>query len=88
MEKPSNEAEKQQAAQNKQKLFGLLMLEAGVEFAFLIGAPLIGFIFLGRWLDTRFNHHFFVLIGILLAIPLSGFMIYARTKEYQKLLKK
>jgi hypothetical protein len=69
------------------KLFGVLMLETGFEFLFLIGVPLIGFILLGRWLDNKFNHHFFVLVGILLAIPLSGYMVYKRANEYRKFLK-
>lgn len=69
------------------KVFGLLALEAGFEFLFLIGVPLIGFILLGRWLDNKFNHHFFVVAGILLAIPLSGYMVYKRANEYKKMLK-
>ena len=41
-----------------------LMMQAGIEFALLIAIPLIGFIFLGRWLDNKFNHHFFVVLLI------------------------
>ena len=78
---------KPQDPKTTKSVFGVLMVEAGLEFAVILAGPLIGFIFLGRWLDNKFNHHFFVLIGILLAIPLSGYMIYKRTLEYKKYLK-
>ena len=64
--------EPKQPDKSNQKLFGALAMEAGIEFALLIGAPLIGFVLLGRWLDTKFNHHFFVLIGLFVALALSS----------------
>ncbi len=72
---------------NKQRRAGLLLIEAGTEFAVMIGLPLIGFIYLGRWLDTKYNHRFFVIIGIFVALALSSFMIYKKINQIKDLLK-
>jgi hypothetical protein len=71
----------------KQKMVGLLMLEAGTEFAFLIAAPLIAGLFAGKWLDKKYNQHFFIIIGILLGLTITAIAIYQRIKDYKKLLK-
>jgi hypothetical protein len=78
---------KKSGPKDKQKVVGLLMFEAGTEFAFLIAAPLIGGVLLGKWLDTKTHHNFFVIIGILLAIVISSMSIYKRIKDYKNLLK-
>ena len=70
------------------KIFGLLMLEAGTEFAFLIAVPLIGFILLGRWLDNTYHHHFFVIIGIFAALIVSATGIWKRIKALQEVMRK
>ena len=72
--------------QKKQKIVGLLMLEAGTEFAFLIAVPLIGGLFAGKWLDKKYNHHFFVIIGILLGLSITCIAISQRIKDYQRTL--
>ena len=74
--------------EEKQKMVGLLMFEAGMEFAFLIAVPLIGGIFAGKWLDQKYNHHFFVIIGILTGIAVSAIAIYKRILDYKGMLKK
>jgi hypothetical protein len=68
------------------KVVGLLMLEAGTEFIFLIAVPLIAGLFLGKWLDKKYNHHFFVIIGILLGLTVTCFAVYRRIKDYRKML--
>lgn len=73
--------------EDKQKIVGLLMLEAGTEFAFLIAVPLIAGLFLGKWLDKKYNHHFFVIIGILLGITITCVAVSQRVKDYKKMLK-
>ena len=45
--------------QNPKKIVGVLLMEAGLEFAFLIAGPLVAGIFSGKWLDAKFNTHFF-----------------------------
>ena len=76
-----SETEKKQAA----ALY--MMAELGLEFAFIIGIPLLGFIYLGKWLDTKYQHHFFVIIGLLLALALSSFTIYKRILAANNMLK-
>ena len=72
---------------DKQKIVGLLMFEAGMEFAFLIAVPLVAGIFGGKWLDRKYNHHFFVVIGILLGLAISVIAIYKRILDYKRMLK-
>ncbi len=71
----------------KQKVVGLLMLEAGTEFAFLIAVPLIAGLLAGKWLDNKTHHHFFVIIGILLGISMTCITLWSRIKDYRKMLK-
>lgn len=72
---------------SKQRLVGLLMLEAGTEFAFLIAVPLIAGILAGKWLDSKYHHHFFIIIGMLLGIAITWIAIASRIKDYKKMLK-
>jgi F0F1-type ATP synthase assembly protein I len=74
-------------AKDKQKIVGILMLEAGIEFAFLIAVPLIAGLLLGKWLDRKYNQHFFVIVGILLGITITCIAVYQRIKDYKKMLK-
>lgn len=71
----------------KQRMIAVLAMEAGLEFAGYIAIPLIGLVLLGRWLDRKYNHHFFVLIGMFLALALSSYIIYKRINAMKKLLK-
>ena len=70
----------------QQKLIGMLMMEAGVEFAVLIGGPLILGVLAGQWLDNKYHHNFFVIIGILLGIVISCVAVYKRIKDYKQTL--
>ena len=72
---------------NKKPVNSFLLFELGIEFAVIIALPLIGGIYLGQWLDMRYNQKFFVIIGILLALGLSSYMIYRKIKDVIKLLK-
>ena len=81
------EGEKTNPKGPSKKTFGILMAEAGMEFAFLIAVPLIAGVFAGRWLDSKYNHHFFVIIGILLGITVSSISIYKRIIDYKNMLK-
>ncbi len=71
----------------EQKLVGILMLEAGIEFAFLIAAPLLAGVLVGKWLDDKYHHNFFVIIGILAGLAITCFAIYKRIIDYKKMLK-
>ncbi len=71
----------------EQKLMGMLMLEAGIEFAFLIGGPLIAGVLAGQWLDNKFHHNFFVIIGIFAGLAITIVAISKRINDYKKMLK-
>lgn len=71
----------------EQKLAGALMLEAGIEFAFLIGGPLIAGVWAGQWLDNKFHHNFFIIIGIFTGLTISVVAISKRIDDYKKILK-
>ena len=73
---------------NGQKIAKIALLDAGVEFAFLIGVPLIGAILLGKWLNNRYNQKYFIIITILLALAITCVSIYRRIKDYKKLMDK
>jgi len=74
--------------QDKKKTAAYYMLfEMGIEFAVILALPLIAFILGGKWLDAKTNHHFFVIIGILLALALSSYMIYRKIKELKKFIE-
>lgn len=81
-----NEQKDNKPKESQQKVIGVLMAEAGIEFAFLIGGPLILGVLAGRRLDNKYHHNFFVIIGILLGLSLSCVAIYKRIKDYKKQL--
>lgn len=72
--------------QTKQ-VFGILLFEAGFEFVFLIAVPLGAGIWLGKWLDAKYHQNFFVIIGILLGLTVSGMAIYRRILDYKNILE-
>ena len=80
-QKPSTDPSK-----NKQKIVGLMLFEAGIEFAVIIALPLIAFTLLGKWLDAKHNTHAYVIVGILLALALSVAGITKKIKDYKKIL--
>jgi hypothetical protein len=81
------EQPKRDPAKDKQKVVGLMLFEAGIEFAVIIALPLIAFTLLGKWLDTKHNTHAYVIIGILLALAISVAGITKKIKDYQKILE-
>ena len=63
------------------------LTDFALQFAVIIALPLVGFIYLGKWLDARYNQKFFVVIGILTALILSSYIIYKKIKELRDFLK-
>lgn len=61
------------------------MLGAVGEFGFLVAIPLVLFALAGRFIDSKFGSSpLFFLIGILLAIIISTFIIYQKTAALLK----
>ena len=87
MEENNQTGLKEEQKGSQKKAIGLLMVEAGMEFAVLIALPLIAGIFAGKWLDGKYHHNFFVIVGILFGIVVSSFAIYKRINELKRLIK-
>ncbi len=83
--KPETNQNKQKNPE--QKLFAMLMLEAGIEFVVLIAGPLILGILGGKWLDNKYHQNFFVIIGILLGLGITCVAVYKRILDYKKILE-
>lgn len=88
MEEIKPEANQSNPKNPEQKLFAMLMLEAGIEFAFLIGGPLILGILGGKWLDGKYHKNFYVIIGILLGLFITCVSVYKRVLDYKKILER
>jgi len=79
-DKPLTPAQQEQ----KKRLTGMKALAIAGEFGFIIVIPLLGFGYLGKWLDRRYDHHFFIYIGIILAIITSGLWFFRVIKDLMK----
>ncbi len=84
---PDAPAEGGTSSGGKKPAIYFMLFELGIEFALIIALPLIAFVYAGKWLDTKTNNHFYVIIGILLAIGLSSYMIYRKILEVKNMLK-
>jgi len=62
-------------------------VKSGLGAAFLIAAPLIGFIYLGKWLDDKHHTKFYVFIGLVVALAISSIAIGKRINEFRKRTK-
>ena len=58
------------------------------EFGFIIALPIIAFGLLGKYLDKKFDTHYIVLIGVLLAVASSTTWLYKRIKAILEDLRK
>ena len=73
--------------QKKRSTAYYMLFELGIEFAFIIALPLLVFIYAGKWADAKTNHHFYVIIGILLALALSCYMVYRKIVDVKNMMK-
>ncbi len=86
MEENSPKPEENQAKIAKASL-AVKMVDFGLEFAVILILPLVAGVLVGKWLDTKYHHKFYVVIGLLAALFISGFTIYRKIKDYQRLIK-
>lgn len=80
------EMEKRQE-RGKKAAAGYMLFELGIQFALIMAAPLLVFIYLGKWLERKYDSQIFVVAGILLALSLSSYLIYKKIEEAKKMLK-
>jgi uncharacterized membrane protein len=76
----------QTESQKKKSVVYYMLFELGIEFAVILALPLLAFIYAGKWADARYGTKYFVIIGILLALTLSSYMIYKKIKELKNFL--
>lgn len=80
------EKNQQETKAKKAALWSQLM-EIGLDFALYLAIPLFAFIYAGKWLDARYHHKFFVIIGIFIALGLSSYLIYKKIRDIKILMK-
>jgi hypothetical protein len=66
-------------------LNAMSMISVGLDFALILALPLLGFIYLGRWMDARYETKFFVVLALPLAIIVSSIGIYKQIKKLKKI---
>jgi hypothetical protein len=86
MENP--EKIKEQELKAKKAAVWSQLMEIGLDFAVYLALPLIAFIYAGKWLDTKYHHKFFVIIGLFVALALSWYLIYKKIKAVKDLMDK
>jgi len=68
---------------DKNKTFSALSL--AWELGYSIALPLVIFALLGRWLDKKFaTSPWLFLLGIILAVTISSYLVYRKTMEIIK----
>ena len=83
-----NEEQKENKGEKAKKaVLGYMLFELGAQFAVIMAIPLLGFIYLGKWLEGKYHSKLFVVAGILLALTLSSYLIYKKIDEVKKLMK-
>lgn len=71
-EEELREAKRATNPKQSPKIFNAMsMISVGIDFAVMIAAPLIIFIYAGTWLDTRKGTKYWVIVGIVLALVTS-----------------
>ena len=83
MEKPENNKK----AQEQKTAAYYLLLELALEFALMLALPLIGGVYLGKWLDLRYHTKFWVIVCLLGALAFSALMIGKKINQVRKSLK-
>lgn len=64
-----------------------MMVPWVLEFGADIAIPLIIFVLLGKWLETKYNTKLFIIVGIFLALGTSTYIIGKTINKIRKNLK-
>ena len=66
-----------------------LALRITSDFGVTIAVPAVLFSWIGKQLDMRYQTKpWFIILGLAVALTLSGFSIYRKAKKYAKIYKK
>ncbi len=82
MDQNNHETEQPKNQLTIMKVYGF-----AIQFGFVIALPLLAFIYIGKYLNERYDSKYFVLIGILLALTLTIIWITKRINQIRKDLK-
>jgi hypothetical protein len=78
-QEPNKEADK-----THYKLTMMKATNIAFEFGFMIALPLIGFGYLGKYLDAKWGTNFLMLVGIILALVSSSVWFFKRVRAIAK----
>lgn len=71
------------------KLFNAMsMFSVAVDFGLIIAIPLVGAVYLGRWLDSRYGTKHYILVCLFAALFISSVGIYKQIIKLSKQIKK
>lgn len=52
------------------------------EIGFVIAIPLVAFVYIGHWLDTKLGFKaVFIFVGLIIALTISSYIIYRKVKS-------
>lgn len=81
------QAEQKPKTDDKGMLGAAFMLSTAVEFAVILAAPLIGAVFLGRWLTAKYHSPAYSVFALLAALALSSTAIALDIKKLSKKIR-
>ena len=82
------QAQKASQIDPKQNVFNAMaMFSTAIDFGVSLALPLLGAVFAGNWLNTKYGSKYFVLILIPIAIAISIFTIYKQINKLKEGLK-
>jgi len=68
---------------NKDRKYTMLGFKIVADFGATIAIPVLVFVLVGQWLDNKYHAgQWFTIIAFLLAVLVSGKMIYKKAGEY------
>lgn len=76
-------------SQKKSSVFTFtLFTELALEIAVILTVPLIGGIYLGKWLNTKYDSKIFLVLCVILAIAFSWYVVIRKIITIKKLISK
>lgn len=73
-----NIVDKQKKPNKSYALESLMVMSVAFELGFIIALPITGLALLGKWLDQKYGVSYYLYIGIVLAMIVSGLTVYGR----------
>ena len=81
------QAEQKPKTEDRGILGAAFMLSTAVEFAIILAVPLIGAVFLGRWLTAKYHSSAYSVFALLAALAFSAAAIALDIKKLSKKIR-